>query len=59
MTLKPGERRVLEVPIDPRLLATWKDGRWNMAAGTYSFSVGSSAADLEAPVGTSFPARGW
>ncbi|WP_093221114.1 beta-glucosidase [Sphingomonas sp. NFR15] len=59
VTLKPGERRVLEVPIDPRLLATWKSGRWDMAAGTYRFAIGSSAADLETSVEASFPARRW
>jgi len=57
--LKPGEKRILEIPIDPRLLATWKDGRWDMAAGTYRFAVGSSAADLETPVASGFPARKW
>lgn len=59
VTLKPGERRVLEVPIDPRLLATWNNGRWDMPAGTYRFAVGSSATALETPVVAGFPARAW
>ncbi len=44
--LKPGEARTVEVPIDPRLLATWTAKGWTIASGTYRFALGASAEDL-------------
>ena len=57
--LKAGERRTLDVAIDPRLLAQWKEGRWHMAAGTYRFALGSSATMMGKPVEVTFAARDW
>ncbi|MCP3733471.1 glycoside hydrolase family 3 C-terminal domain-containing protein [Sphingomonas sp. RP10(2022)] len=57
--LKPGERRVLEIPIEPRVVATWQDGKWTMAAGTYTFATGHSATDLDTTTRVALPARRW
>ena len=46
LDLKAGERRTVEVPIDPRLLSDWSDGKWHRAAGAYRFALGSSATTL-------------
>ena len=57
--LKPGERRMVEVPIDPRILADWQDGKWTMAAGTYRLALGTSATQLETATGVALPMRRW
>jgi beta-glucosidase len=55
--LAPGASKTLNVTIDPRLLANWKAGGWQIAAGQYSFAMGKSAADLAAPVSVSLKAQ--
>ena len=46
--LEPGERRTVEMRIDPRLLGQWHSDRpgWSRAAGTYTVTVGHSSRDL-------------
>ncbi len=63
--LAPGERRRIEISIDPRLLATWFTGRpgWTRPAGAYTVSVGHSSRELVETVMVELPpshlAPGW
>jgi beta-glucosidase len=49
--LAPGERRSIEVAVDPRLLARWdvKHHRWWITQGAYVFALGDSATNLGKP----------
>jgi beta-glucosidase len=46
--LQPGERKMVEIHVDPRLLAEWHTDRpgWTHAAGIYKVTVGHSSRDL-------------
>lgn len=46
--LQPGERRTVEIPVDPRLLGKWYADRpgWTHAAAAYTVTVGHSSRDL-------------
>ena len=46
--LAPGERKVVEIHVDPRLLGTWYTARpgWTHAAGAYTVTVGHSSREL-------------
>lgn len=57
--LKPGERREMEVELDPRILATWKDDRWQLPGGSYRFALGTSATLLGPPIKVEFNGRKW
>lgn len=57
--LKAGERKLVTLDIDPRLLANWEDGAWNIKAGVYRFAAGADAEHLQAPVPIWLPARRW
>ncbi|WP_082584749.1 glycoside hydrolase family 3 protein [Caulobacter sp. Root655] len=57
--LKPGETREVSVTVDPRLLASWRDGKWRIAGGAYRFALGRSAEDLGAPVEVALKAAAW
>ena len=57
--LQPGETKQVELSIDPRLLADWKDGGWNLPAGRYRFALGESADRLGRAVEVSLPGRSW
>jgi beta-glucosidase len=57
--LQPGEAVTATIPIEPRLLADSKDGRWTMPAGPYGFALGRSATDLGPVVNVTLPARQW
>ena len=46
VALKAGERRTVNVAVDPRLLANWENDGWHIKGGTYAFAVGSSVVDL-------------
>jgi beta-glucosidase len=46
VALAPGATKRLNVSIDPRLLADWKDGGWQIAGGRYGFALGTSAETL-------------
>ncbi|MCX5087562.1 glycoside hydrolase family 3 C-terminal domain-containing protein [Streptomyces sp. NBC_00365] len=49
VTLKPGERRTVSVPVTRRTLSYWDESknRWMTPSGKVSVYVGSSAADVE------------
>jgi beta-glucosidase len=57
VSLAPGASQTVSVTIDPRLLAEWNGKGWSVKAGSYSFALGSSAADLDAPVRVSIAAK--
>jgi beta-glucosidase len=46
--LKPGERKTVEVTVDPRLLATWReaDDHWVIKAGAYRVMAGQASDAL-------------
>lgn len=48
VALEPGESVRVELPLTGRDLSVWdpRDGRWSLAAGTYTVAVGSSSRDL-------------
>jgi hypothetical protein len=58
VTLAPDESRDVSIPIDPRLLASWRPGRpgWTRAAATYTVSVGYSSRELVDQVPIELPA---
>ena len=55
--LKPGERKRVEIHVDPRLLGDWYTNRpgWTHAAGAYSVSVGHSSRELTDSVAIELP----
>jgi beta-glucosidase len=57
--LAPGASSTMLVSIDPRLLADWKDGGWDIAGGAYGFALGASAADLGPVTYATLKARHW
>lgn len=57
--LAPGESRSVSLVIDPRLIASWSGDGWRIAAGSYRFATGRSAAELGAPIDVRLPARQW
>ena len=57
--LAPGEKRRIELEIDPRLLADWRDGRWVIPAGEYRFAPGENAAALGNPYPVRLQGRNW
>ena len=58
-TVAAGEERRLEIPIEPRILADRRDGRWVLRGGRYGFAVGRSAGDLGPVVYTTLKERRW
>ncbi len=50
--LEPGERKRVEIHVDPRLLGDWYTNRpgWTHAAGAYTVSVGHSSRELTGSV---------
>ncbi len=58
VALAPGETKRVEIPIDPRLLATWNTASpgWTRAAGSYTVTVGHSSRDLGESVAIELPA---
>jgi beta-glucosidase len=46
----------VQLTIDPRLLAEWRDEGWAVEGGTYTFALGHSASDLLEPVGVDIEA---
>jgi beta-glucosidase len=51
VSLRPGQRREVQLKVDPRLLADWDGNGWHIRGGTYGFALGKSAGDL-GPVAT-------
>ncbi|UPG94393.1 beta-glucosidase family protein [Luteibacter aegosomatissinici] len=48
VTLKPGDSRRVDIPLEPLALARWDDAgkRWHVAAGSYQLKLGRSAEDF-------------
>lgn len=59
VTLAPGQAQKIEVSIDQRLLADWKDGAWQRPAGAYVFALADNAADAGQAVTVTLPSRTW
>lgn len=59
LDLKPGETRTAVVTIDPRLLADWRDGQWDLPGGRYRFAVGDSAEVLGPAIEITVAPRQW
>jgi beta-glucosidase len=57
--LAPGESKTITLTIDPRLLANWSDGRWQIKAGVYRFSLAKSAADAGVQAEATLRRRSW
>ncbi len=43
LALAPGEARQVEVPLEWRTVAEWRDGGWTVAAGSYRFVLARDA----------------
>lgn len=59
VSLAPGASKKISVTIDPRLLADWKDGGWEIAGGNYGFATGENAEQLGPTVITPMTPRRW
>jgi beta-glucosidase len=59
LALSPGQSEAASLVIDPRLLATWDQGRhqWHVAPGRYTVTLASSAADVGQRVTVTLPER--
>ena len=57
--LAPGASQKVTLTIDPRLLADWSNNGWSIAAGDYTFALGSDALHLGQPVTVRLRARHW
>lgn len=44
--LRPGESKLVTVPLDARSFAYWQDGGWAVGGGDYTVWVGASSRDL-------------
>jgi beta-glucosidase len=58
VALKAGQSQVLDVPIDPRLLARFDEATraWVIAAGDYRIDVAQASDDVRATVSVTLPA---
>jgi beta-glucosidase len=45
VVLRPGETRHVVLKAEPRVLAHWQDGKWQIAGGSYTFTLAQDAAD--------------
>lgn len=59
VALPPGATRTVPLTIDPRLLADWQDGAWQIREGEYRFALGDHAEALHAPVTVPLKAVRW
>lgn len=57
--LKAGEKRVITLDIEPRILADWKEGSWTMPAGDYGFAIGKDAETLGPVVTVKMTGKRW
>jgi len=58
VNLEPGESRTITIKVDPRLIASWKNG-WMIDSGTYEFAVGSSAGKIGKAVSVKLARKMW
>ncbi len=59
VTLAPGASKKLSLTVDPRLVADWKAGGWQIAGGSYGFALGTSAETQGPVVQVKISARSW
>jgi beta-glucosidase len=59
VSLASGASQTIDLTIDPRLLADWKDGSWVMAGGDYGFALGDDAETLGPIVKARMSSRRW
>ncbi|WP_129782132.1 beta-glucosidase family protein [Peristeroidobacter soli] len=57
--LAPGRSRKVSLTIDPRLLADWLDGSWQIPAGEYQFALGEHAEALGTQVTVKMKPSRW
>jgi beta-glucosidase len=57
--LDAGASKTITVTIEPRILAEWENGKWQIAAGTYGFALGTSAEALGPVQTVKIKARSW
>jgi beta-glucosidase len=61
--LAPGAQQRVTLNVDPRLLAIFRGGQWNVAPGAYRVMLGASSRDVRQTVTVRLPARtlpaGW
>jgi beta-glucosidase len=61
--LAPGAQQRVSLTVDPRLLAMFQRGQWNVASGAYRVMLGASSSDIRQTVTVSLPSRqlaaGW
>jgi beta-glucosidase len=57
--LVAGTSESATIAIDPRLLADWIDGAWQIAGGQYAFALGDNAESLGAVVTARISPRRW
>jgi beta-glucosidase len=57
--LAPGASKKLTITIDPRIIADWKDGGWQIAGGSYGFALGASAQSLGQVQSVQITPRKW
>jgi beta-glucosidase len=59
VALAPGQAEAATLTVDPRLLATWDEGRhgWHIAAGRYRVTLATSAIDPGHSVEIALPER--
>jgi beta-glucosidase len=57
--LAAGASKAVTLTLDPRILAQWEGGKWNIAAGTYGFALGTSAEALGPVQMVKLSARSW
>ncbi|MGU3316368.1 beta-glucosidase [Sphingomonas sp. M6A6_1c] len=57
--LSPGQSALRTVTVDPRLLATWDEGRhqWHVAPGRYTVMLATSAAEIKERITVTLPER--
>jgi beta-glucosidase len=55
--LAPGASKIVDVDVDPRLLATFDEGghAWRIAPGTYMVMLGASSRDLRTKTSVNLP----
>jgi len=61
--LAPGAQQRVTLTVDPRLLAMFQGGQWNVASGAYRVMLGASSSDIRQTATVRLPARqlppGW
>ena len=53
--LAPNESKTVTVSLDPRAIATWRDGAWVLPGGAYQLTLGTDAATAIAAATVTLP----